>query len=147
MGARVRELLAEVRRRGIELEPSGDRILVRPASRLDDHLRAEIRRHKPELLRLLTDRRSPDPLARRIVEAGGIAVWEPRGRPLHVVKVARFEHGAPPAGLLAELRAAGWLVLIWPTPGERLRAGGARALDPALAADPAETTLRGEAEG
>ncbi len=147
MAAGLRELLAEVRRRGIELEPAGDRILVRPRSRLDDRLRAEIRRHKPELLRLLARTGCSDLLVARIVAAGGIAAWEPRGKPLRVVKLARFEQGPPDPDLLADLRAAGWLVLIWPTPEERLQADAARALDPLLAGDPAETTLRGEAEG
>ncbi len=86
-------------------------------------------------------------LTARIVAAGGIATWEPRGHPAKVVKIARFEQGAPPAELLEDLRAAGWLVLIWPTPEERLQADAARALDPALAGDPAEVTLRGEVEG
>ncbi len=87
---------------------------------------------------------SLDVLARRIIAAGGIATWEPRGHPLRTVKLARFEHGPPPPDLLAELRGAGWLLLIWATPEERLKADAERALDPALADDPGEVTIRGE---
>ncbi len=52
-------LLAELRHRGFVLRAVSDRLAVQPASRLDGDLRSSIRRHKPELLRLLTD-----PLAR-----------------------------------------------------------------------------------
>lgn len=47
-------LLATLRGRGLSVTSTGDRITVAPAGRLSDMERAEIRRLKPELLRLLT---------------------------------------------------------------------------------------------
>ena len=51
MGAR--ELLHQMAEAGFSVEADGDKLLVRPASKLTDELRAELRAAKPELLRLL----------------------------------------------------------------------------------------------
>ncbi len=48
-------LLSDLRAAGFNLRPDGDRLLVWPASRLNDGLRAEIRKHKAGLLALLGD--------------------------------------------------------------------------------------------
>ncbi len=48
------ELLASLRTAGFTLVPRGEMLEVRPAGRLTDDLRAAIRAHKAELLRLLT---------------------------------------------------------------------------------------------
>lgn len=49
------EILVECRRRGIELRPDGDRVRVRaPAGALDDNLRAGLREHRAELVRMLS---------------------------------------------------------------------------------------------
>jgi virulence-associated protein VagC len=53
MGAR--ELLADLTGAGLTVTPEGDRLVIRPASRLTDELRAAVREAKPELLRLLTE--------------------------------------------------------------------------------------------
>jgi len=47
------ELLSELRRRGVNLRPAGDRIQYRPKDALPTELRAAVTRHKAELLMLL----------------------------------------------------------------------------------------------
>lgn len=47
-------LLRELAARGVELVPVGDRLRYRPVEAVDDTLRAEMKRRKPELLALLT---------------------------------------------------------------------------------------------
>lgn len=51
MGAR--ELLAELAQIGVHITADGGNLLIRPASRLSDSLRAELRAAKPALLALL----------------------------------------------------------------------------------------------
>lgn len=51
MGAR--DLLCELVGAGFSVEAAGERLTIRPASRLTDDLRASIRAAKPELLALL----------------------------------------------------------------------------------------------
>jgi hypothetical protein len=54
------ELLATLRARGVVVEPRGDRLRVRPASVVAPEELDALRRHKAELLALLTGgRRSP----------------------------------------------------------------------------------------
>jgi hypothetical protein len=62
MGAR--ELLAELQERGMTVVAKGDRLVIRPASKLTDDTRNALRAAKPELLVLLAD-----PLGRALVEA------------------------------------------------------------------------------
>ncbi len=47
-------VLSDVRRRGIELQASGDKLRFRPADAVDEELRARLAAHKPELLRILS---------------------------------------------------------------------------------------------
>lgn len=51
MGAR--DLLARLAAAGVTVAAEGDRLLIRPASRLTDDLRAELRAEKPAVLALL----------------------------------------------------------------------------------------------
>ena len=52
MGAR--ELLDELADAGLRVEAAGDKLLIRPATKLTDELRAALRAAKPELLALLS---------------------------------------------------------------------------------------------
>jgi len=54
----ARELLSEVKRRGVEIRSNetGDRIRLRPGSLLTPELRDELKAHKAEVLALLTGR-------------------------------------------------------------------------------------------
>jgi hypothetical protein len=52
MGAR--ELVAELSRAGVALQVDGDCLVIRPASKLTDNMRAAVRAAKPELLVLLS---------------------------------------------------------------------------------------------
>jgi hypothetical protein len=54
-------LLSKFESSGFHFETDGGNLTVHPASRLDDRQRAFIRNHKPELLKLLTNRRSVAP--------------------------------------------------------------------------------------
>jgi hypothetical protein len=55
------QLLAELRARGIELEPADGGLRVRAAAPPEPELREAIRRHKAELLALLAPRRDTIP--------------------------------------------------------------------------------------
>ena len=54
----AQELLENLMERGITVRPDGNLLRVRPKSRLTPELIGELREHKPELLRLVSDRRS-----------------------------------------------------------------------------------------
>lgn len=51
MGAR--DLLADLTGAGLSVTANGDRLVIRPASKLSDPMRAALRESKPELLKLL----------------------------------------------------------------------------------------------
>ena len=53
MGAR--ELLQDLAAAGFSVEANADKLLIRPASKLTDELRAAVRAAKPDLMALLTD--------------------------------------------------------------------------------------------
>lgn len=59
-------LLAELRRRGVELRPAGDRIRYRPAAAVPPELVAELRQHKAAVLALLTQPEKVSPRARSV---------------------------------------------------------------------------------
>lgn len=48
------ELFTELNRRGLQLRAEGDLLIVKPGGALTDELRAEIRQHKPDLLRMVS---------------------------------------------------------------------------------------------
>jgi hypothetical protein len=48
------ELLSQLRRDGFSVLPDGDRVLIEPASKLTEELRATIRANKPALLKALS---------------------------------------------------------------------------------------------
>ena len=52
MGAR--DLLAELTGAGLSVAAEGDRLVIRPASKLTDSMRADLREAKPALLKLLS---------------------------------------------------------------------------------------------
>ncbi len=56
---RPQEVLAALRERGIEVGVRGDKLLLRPASLVDDELRQLVVGHKPQLLSLLRPPPSP----------------------------------------------------------------------------------------
>ena len=64
----VEALLVELRDRGVQLVPEGDRLRVRPASAVPPDLLGRLREHKAEVLALLTGRPSVRP-ARHVAEA------------------------------------------------------------------------------
>lgn len=59
MGAR--DLLERATAAGFSVVADGDALVIRPASKLTDELRAELRAAKPELLALLTRRPAAEP--------------------------------------------------------------------------------------
>jgi hypothetical protein len=61
MGAR--ELLADLSKTGLSVTADGDRLVIRPASKLTDPMRCALRDAKTELLALLNRRSEPDRLA------------------------------------------------------------------------------------
>ena len=74
------EVLSELRRRGVEVEAAGDRLRFRPGDAVDARLREAMRRHKPEIVRLVSGRRLLDDadlcvLADRLRPADLPAAW------------------------------------------------------------------------
>ena len=53
MSSPVAELLADLTRRGVTLEPRGDDLAYHPRRRVSAELREQLRQHKTELLQLL----------------------------------------------------------------------------------------------
>ena len=85
-GMRARELLVELRGRGLKLEasPDGDRLRYRPRSAVGPELLDQLKELKPELLRLLEGerRKLEEPDRRGLVikfarEPGWIALYDP----------------------------------------------------------------------
>lgn len=64
------DLLTELRRRGLELRPDGERLLYRPKGAVTPELAAAIRAHKPELLALLSQEAQAElALERKAIQA------------------------------------------------------------------------------
>jgi hypothetical protein len=85
-GMRARDLLAELRGRGVKLEasPDGKRLRYRPRSAVGPELLDQLKEQKPELLRLLEGerRKLEEPDRRGLVikfarEPGWIALYDP----------------------------------------------------------------------
>src|SRR6266545_4974089 len=92
-------LIAELRARGVELIPTGDRIRFRPASAVPPDLVERLRHHKAEVLRLLTPATiTLDP--KTLAEVLGSAATDP-----HAVACIRFEVMAAVRELEAGIRA------------------------------------------
>lgn len=87
MGAR--ELLADLAGAGFTIEADGDRLLVRPAVKLTDELRATLRAAKPELLALLSPR-GPYGLSRVEADAAHAEPWSEAACSRFVARVALF---------------------------------------------------------
>jgi hypothetical protein len=113
------QLLAELRARGIELEPADGGLRVRAAAPPEPELREAIRRHKAELLALL----APPPLPAAVVElllrhyAGD---FTPRVR----ARLERVFTDNPPDAVERLQRAADYLGIT----GEGLAEAEARAM-------------------
>lgn len=89
MGAR--DLLAELAGVGITIEANADMLVVRPASKLTDDLRAALRAVKPELLMLLAPATSrPYRLTRAEAEAAHAEPWDDAACARFVARVALF---------------------------------------------------------
>jgi TubC N-terminal docking domain len=67
MGAR--ELLHDVAEAGLHLRADGDKLVIRPASKLTDDLRHKLRQAKPELLALLAGGPVAEPHPYRLTRA------------------------------------------------------------------------------
>ena len=61
----AQELLSTLKEQGIAVRPDGDRLRVRPKSRLTPELREELLAHKPELLEFLRSEWPPECRAAR----------------------------------------------------------------------------------
>lgn len=81
MGAR--ELLSDLSSAGVSVTAKGDRLVVRPASKLTDATRVELREAKPELLQLLRGDR-PYLLDREAANRCHAAGWDD-------AEIVRFE--------------------------------------------------------
>ncbi|MCC7100388.1 MAG: hypothetical protein IT500_12450 [Rubrivivax sp.] len=88
MGAR--ELLHDLVCAGFSLEADGDKIVVRPASKLTDDLRADLRAVKPELLRLLASADRPYKLTLAQADAAHAEPWVDAAVGLFVASVGLF---------------------------------------------------------
>ena len=88
MGAR--ELLADLACAGLCIEAQGDRLLIRPAAKLTDELRARLRATKPELMALLTAAPSPHALTRAEADEAHREPWDDAACATFVRRVARF---------------------------------------------------------
>jgi hypothetical protein len=102
MGAR--DLLCELTGAGFHVEAAGDKLVIRPASKLTDELRAALREAKPELLLALTRttctgcrhlgraRTCLQPVEAGLADSFTI-VWPPKG---HAATCSGFIQGDPP---------------------------------------------------
>jgi hypothetical protein len=89
MGAR--ELLADLACAGFSVEAVGDNLLIRPASRLTDELRAALRAAKPELLTLLAPPESQHyRLSKADAAAAHAAPWDDAACAGFVARVGLF---------------------------------------------------------
>lgn len=87
MGAR--ELLAELAGAGLTVAVDGDRLLVKPASKLTDDVRASLRAAKAEVLAALRATR-PYKLPRLQAEACHATPWDEATCQLFTVRLSRF---------------------------------------------------------
>ncbi len=86
MGAR--ELLHDLTGAGFSLVADGDKLVIRPASKLTDELRAAVRQAKPELMDLLTER--PYRLSRAEGDAAHAEPWDDTAISRFVARVSLF---------------------------------------------------------
>ncbi|MBI4332917.1 MAG: hypothetical protein HY673_16740 [Chloroflexi bacterium] len=81
---------------GISVTPSGDKLVLTPASKLPPSLLEEIRANKPELLSYLDRRRHGQEVARRVDEEGCCLFWsETFGEPVAFIKDESFRASVP----------------------------------------------------
>lgn len=85
MGAR--EVLAELAGAGFHVEVAGDKLVIRPASKLTDDIRASIRANKPELMRLAA---RPYRLAQADADAAHAEPWDDAACARFVARVSLF---------------------------------------------------------
>ena len=76
----ARDAIREARRRGIVLTPAGVALrFVGPQGALSEYLKRELKKHKPEIIVLLGERRATYPCSRcdqfAFAEAGTICYW------------------------------------------------------------------------
>jgi virulence-associated protein VagC len=96
---RARELLERAGAAGFTVVADGDALVIRPASRLTDELRAELRAAKPELLAILTrmpvNDRPPAPsrpyrLSKAEADAAHVKPWDDASIGQFVARVSLF---------------------------------------------------------
>ena len=97
MGGAVnaQRIIGELRGLGVELQPAGPRLRFRPAERVPAELMAELRAHKPEVLRLLKSGRVQDGL-------GGVGPETLLGGDVCAMQLSEFAG----AGKVVEVRSA-----------------------------------------
>lgn len=88
MGAR--ELLSDLAGAGFTIEADGDRLLIRPAAKLTDELRATLRAAKPDLLALLAPNHRPYRLSRPEADAAHAEPWDEAACSRFVARVSLF---------------------------------------------------------
>lgn len=88
MGAR--DLLNDLASAGISVTVEGDWLVIRPATRLTDDLRAALRKAKPELLAILTKRTRPYALDRAEADAAHAKSWDDPAIARFVARVSRL---------------------------------------------------------
>lgn len=88
MGAR--ELLHDLAGAGFSVEADGGKLVVRPASKLTDELRSELRAAKPELLRLLASTERTYWLTQAEADAAHAEPWNDTACARFAVRVGLF---------------------------------------------------------
>lgn len=106
MSSPVAELLAELTRRGVTLEPRGDALAFHPRSKVAGELRARLQQHKPEILRLLrgevTEQVIQPPIPAVSVPAVdySVVVMEPRAETFESALLSLFAQPLAPREIL-----------------------------------------------
>jgi len=88
MGAR--ELLHNLADAGLSVTADGDRLVIRPASKLTDDMRTALRQAKPELLALLAHPNRPHKLTPAEADAAHAELWDDAACARFVARVALF---------------------------------------------------------
>lgn len=106
MASPVAEILAELRRRGVTLEPRGDALAFHPRSKVTGELRARLQQHKAEILGLLrgeiaTDSASVLALQPQVTPADySVVVLEPRAELFESALLSLFAQPIAPREVL-----------------------------------------------
>lgn len=116
MGAR--DLLARLADAGVTVAADSGRLLIRPASKLTDDLRAELRATKPAVLALLTARRDQPPFSGVFLSAPG----DPPARKLQPETDEAARKERPDTGEAARFEARRDRLIRWGWPQDEAQA-------------------------